>query len=201
MAAAYSGPVDMPATPKPAHPLRADRHCEVWTLQPGTHVTWRAVRADDARRLAAFIDGLSRPARFQRFLGAVHAATPALIAQMTQPDFRHHLAFVATTRQGADETVIGDARFLCDDDSACADFALVVADAWQGRGLGARLLRGLEHAARQRGLRWLRGDVRRDNARMLALLARGGFSRAAHPEEDDMVQATKLLLPDYPTAR
>lgn len=171
---------------------------ETWRLHDGTRLVWRPVQPQDAALVADFLASLSRQTRFERFLGAVNAPTPMLLAQMTQVDFEHHQAFIATHVDGDSETMVADARFVLNADSESADFALVVADRWQGRGIGAHLLHLLTEAAARRGLRWLRGDVRDDNTRMLALMKRCGFFRAPHPDEEAMVQGIKLLLPPYP---
>lgn len=171
---------------------------ESWRLNDGTRLIWRPVRQQDQALLADFVAGLSRQTRFERFLGAVQVPTPTLLAQMTQVDVRHHVAFVATHLHGNTEVMIADARFVIDADGESADFALVVADRWQGQGIGFHLLQLLAEAAARRGLRWLRGDMREDNRRMLRLTKRGGFFRSPHPDDEGMVQAVKLLLPPYP---
>jgi GNAT superfamily N-acetyltransferase len=53
-----------------------------------------------------------------------------------------------------------------------AEAAVVVVDAWQGRGIGKRLLRALASAALARGIVRLRGDVLPDKRPMLELLSR-----------------------------
>jgi acetyltransferase len=173
---------------------------ETWRLIDGTLLTWRPVCPQDHALLGDFLCGLSRQTRFERFLGAVNAPTPTLLAQMTQVDSRHHQAFVVTHAVGERETMVADARFLADSDAESADFAIVVDDRWQGHGIGSHLLHLLAEAAARRGLRWLRGDVRDDNQRMLGLMKRCGFFRSPHPEDDGMVQGVKLLLPPYPLA-
>jgi acetyltransferase len=166
---------------------------DVWTLAGGTRVTLRPVLPQDEPLLAAFVARLSRGARQQRFQGTALAA--GQLAQMTQVDYRHHLAFVVTLSEHGEETVIGDARYVVDDhEHACADFALVIDDGWQRRGIGARALQALAEAAHRRGLRWLRGDVREDNAAMIALAQRCGFLRAPHPEDDALVRVEKPLV-------
>ena len=171
---------------------------ESWRLNDGSRLVWRPVRPQDGALLAAFVAGLSRQTRFERFLGAVNAPTPTLLAQMTQVDTRHHQAFVATHLSGDVETMIADARFVVGADGESAEFALVVGDRWQGQGIGTHLLQLLAEAAARRGLRWLRGDMREDNLRMLRLMKRSGFFRSPYPDDEGMVQAVKLLLPPYP---
>jgi len=175
-----------------------DELVETWRLIDGTTLTWRPVVPQDHALLGGFLAGLSRQTRFDRFLGAVNTPTPTLLEQLTQVDFRHHQAFVVTHGSENAETMVADARFVVNADAESADFAIVVDDRWQGHGVGRHLLHLLAEAAARRGLRWLRGDVREDNRRMLRLMQRCGFFRAPHPEDEGMVQGIKLLLPPYP---
>ena len=168
---------------------------DVWTLAGGTRVTLRPVLPQDEPLLAAFVSRLSRGARSQRFHATTSALAAGQLAQMAQIDYRHHLGFVVTLSEHGEETVIADARYVVDDhEHACGDFALVVDDAWQRRGIGTRALQALAEAAHRRGLRWLRGDVREDNQAMVALAQRCGFMRMPHPEDEALVRVEKPLV-------
>lgn len=191
-------PVEAAASRRHRFHRHPDALTQTWMLADRTWLTWRPVQPQDHALLGRFLAGLSRQTRFERFLGAVNAPTPTLLAQMTQVDFRHHQAFVVTHGAGGEETMVADARFVVDSDAEAGDFALVVSDRWQGHGVGTHLLYLLAEAAARRGLRWLRGDVRDDNARMLRLMKQCGFFRSPHPDDDGMVQGVKLLLPPYP---
>ncbi len=74
-----------------------------------------------------------------------------------------------------------------------AEFAVVVADAWQGRGLGHALMRMLVGCARRRGFRRLVGNVLAANAPMLALVARLGFESRPDPDDREQVIVTLEL--------
>jgi acetyltransferase len=86
------------------------------------------------------------------------------------------------------------------DDPASAEFALVVADAWQGQGLGRRLLERLLERAAEAGVRKLNGFVLADNAPMRALAARFGFD--CTPDRDpELVRVERRLTPPAPATR
>jgi acetyltransferase len=97
---------------------------------------------------------------------------PALLARFTQLDYDRELALVAL--QGGEFIAVG--RYAPNPDGETAEFALTVADAWQGKGLGRALLERLCRTARNAGYRALYGHILSANRGMLDLASRLGFS-------------------------
>jgi acetyltransferase len=85
------------------------------------------------------------------------------------------------------------ARCVADSEGAGAEFAVVVADQWQNRGVGTRLLCELMRAARSVGLRRLWGDILASNLRMLALMASLGFEIQPVPEDPLLRRAVRTI--------
>jgi acetyltransferase len=69
----------------------------------------------------------------------------------------------------------------------------VVADAWQGRGIGRRLVAALIDAAKARGLRAMEGEVLPANEAVLRLARSLGFSVRQHPEDPELYLVTREL--------
>jgi len=88
------------------------------------------------------------------------------------------------------ETLLGVARYVRDRSGDAAEFAIVIADAWQGRGIGRRLLAKLIEAAGRRGVKRLYGDILATNRPMLELARKLGFELGRH--EDATI--TRALL-------
>lgn len=144
-------------------------------LDDGRSVIVRPVLPRDAQAEQAFLAGLSAATRRRRFHLAVNELPPALLREFTEVDQFSHVALVAAT-VGADgaPALVADARYVIDGARARADFAVAVADAWQGIGLGEALLRRLLQQARRSGIRRLGGDVQVDNDPMLRLARKLG---------------------------
>lgn len=144
-----------------------------WEVEAATTLTVRAVRASDLPGLNSFFLGLSPRSRRLRFHGAVNALPPSALQRLSAPDDASHATLVVETSGGQ---LIGEARYVLDpDDPTRAEFALAVADAWHGQGLGRTLLQRLLDRAREQGLSALHGSVLEENAPMLALVqAMGG---------------------------
>src|SRR5262245_26766702 len=99
-------------------------------------VTVRPLRPEDADIEFEFVSGLSPETRHNRLLGGARAITPEYIRELTQVDYSRDMALAATTMAGDRETLIGVARYVRDKKGNAAEFAIVIADAWQGRGIG-----------------------------------------------------------------
>jgi acetyltransferase len=134
-------------------------------------ITVRPAQPEDAERQGAFFAGLSHDARYHRFMSPLREVPAGLLARLTEVDQDRHVALLAE----ADGAVIGEARYVRDGDGA-AEFAIAVADAWQGRGLGRRLLAELEDRASAAGVRRLVGDTLRGNAGMIGLARKVGYA-------------------------
>jgi acetyltransferase len=100
------------------------------------------------------------------------------------------MALAATTMLGGAETLIGVARYVRDKADPSAEFAIVVADSWQGRGIGGRLLAKLADVARRRGLKRLHGEILAINRPMLGLVRKLGFTLARHEQDPTLTRAT-----------
>jgi acetyltransferase len=96
--------------------------------------------------------------------------------------------------QGGDEE-IAVARYVTNPDGKSCEFALVVADAWQGKGLGRRMMETIVEVARSRGLEVMIGHVLAANQPMLTLCAKLGFAISDHPDETAVRRATLVLGP------
>lgn len=172
-------PVHEPASPAAPRAAR-----ERLVLRDGRGVWVRPVQAGDAAAARSFFVALSPHSRRRRFHGAM-AQLPTTVARaMTQLDFHQHVALVAeaAAADGA-ARLVADARYVRADAGA-AEFAIAVADDWQGAGLGRALLQRLGWHARASGITTFTGSVLADNLPMLALMQDLGASR-----QDDLHEA------------
>jgi acetyltransferase len=82
---------------------------------------------------------------------------------------------------------VGVARYIANPDQESAEFAVVVADAWQGRGVARMLMGRLIGSARLRGLSRLEGAVLRGNSNMRHFTEALGFVTHDDPHEPEQV--------------
>jgi len=173
---------------------------ETWELPSGEWVQVRAVRHDDGPLEEAFVRGLSRETGYRRMLNGGMKVTPAWIESMTHIDYRRHMAFAVTTAVEGFEQFIGVGRYVVEPTTQRAEFALVLADDWQGKGLGRRLLGTLLEHARNAGVREMVGVVLARNAPMLELARSTGFSVSAVAEDATIVNISLALQTSIQTS-
>jgi len=153
----------------------------------GRPVTIRPLQPADAAIERSFVSGLSERTRYNRLLGGAMKVTEAYIQRLIDIDWSREVAIAAITMLDDAEVIIGVARYVVDDEADAegrsCEFALVIADAWQGRGIGHHMLEKLIVAARARGLKVMRGEVLSTNQAMLKLARRLGFALARHPDD------------------
>lgn len=138
----------------------------------------RAIRAEDAPRVADAFATFSDRTRYQRFLGPKPKLSGAELRYLTDVDQRRHVALAAV--DPADGAFVGIARYATGPgETETADVAVVIADAWQGRGLGTLLMRELIARAAANGIARLTGTTLHDNPAARALLRRVGFRTAS----------------------
>ncbi len=166
---------------------------DVWHTRDGARVLVRPVHPQDLELAQAFVRDLSPESRYNRFHGAVAGLTPRMARWATHVDYDRHMALIAVVYVEGREVEIGAARYAVGADGETAEFAVAVADAWQGRGVGERLLRDLITVAARRGLRWIEGDILVGNRGMRALARKLGFQSRARGGDAQRVRVSRLL--------
>jgi len=156
-------------------------------------VTIRPLRPDDVGIEREFVSGLSDETRYNRLLGGAIKVTEEYIRRLTHLDWSREVALAAITMLGDAETIIGVARYVIDDSGTDCEFAIVLADAWQGRGIGRRMLAKLVSVARLRGLKRIYGEILSTNNAMLGTVRKLGFRIERHAGDPTLVRATLEL--------
>jgi len=163
-------------------------------LPDGQAATIRAIRPEDAEIERDFVHRLSEQSRFLRFMFGLQDLTPAMLAKFTQVDYDRELALIVVVRlPDGGEQQIGVARYITLPDEESCEFAIVVSDEWQGKGVARQLFRRLIDVARERRLKIMTGITLRENARMIDLARSYGFETRADTDEPELVRMTLAL--------
>ncbi len=162
-------------------------------LRDGSEVTIRPIRPEDAAMETEFITELSDESRYLRFLSIVRHVTPEMVARFTQIDYDREMALIATRKEPDGESIISVARYVRDPNPVSAEFAIVIADRAQRKGLASKLIGRLMTHARFAGIERLRGLILASNDSMRELLDRLGFEPFPGPDAPSLVDVVKVL--------
>ena len=173
--------------------LKPDELTESFEPIVGQSVVLRALRREDIDIEGSFLRGLSPESRHNRLLGGMIQITPEYLARLTTVDFSRDMALAAALMLDGREVLIGVARYVLEADGRGCEFALVIADTWQGRGIGRRMLEKLVAVARSRSLERIYGDVLSTNQHMLDLCRKLGFALGRIPGDPTVTRATFSL--------
>jgi acetyltransferase len=164
------------------------------TLADGAELAIRPIRPADAPAWLEFLGRLSPPTRYKRAARRPEQLTPDAIRQATDPDPASEIAYVAVT-EATDSTpeIVGVVRLILKAGGVGAEFALVVADRWQRKGVGAHLLRTALSVAAARRLAWVEGNILATNRGMIEFVQRLGFVIEASAPEAMVTRVVKHL--------
>ncbi len=166
---------------------------EVLPWDGGT-VLLRPIRPEDGPAHVAFFNALTPDDVRYRMFVRVRELQPAQLARFTQIDYDREMAFVATRPgpDGHDET-LGVGRVVADPDNVSAEFAVTVRSDLKGKGLGRMLMDKLIAYCRARGTREIVGEALPQNAPVIGLVKKLGFT-VGPVDEDEGVRKFWLEL-------
>jgi acetyltransferase len=141
-----------------------------------------------------FVRNLSERAKYFRFMQTLDELTPSMLARFTQIDYDREMALIAVVDlPNAAEMEVGVCRYVTNPDGRSCEFAIVVSDEWQRRGIAHRLMGQLMEAARHRDLEIMEGDVLASNHEMLELAKTLGFTVTPSADDPNIRRAVKRL--------
>ena len=149
----------------------------------GLDIFIRPIKPEDAPLLLEFFDGLSRESIYYRFFSPLKTLPKKMLARFTQLDYDRDMALVAMEQSQPEEKILGVARLMSKAGGIEPEFAVVVGDPWQGKGVGAALMEHLLEIAKERGIESIWGFVLAENTHMLALARELGFDISKVPNE------------------
>ncbi len=182
--------------PYPAH------YEQVWPLPGGGEYTLRPIHPNDAQMLQVLMHHLSHESRYFRFVSSIKELPPSMLARFTLIDYDREMALVAVVKErSTDETgeavetdrIVGVSRYVTNPDQSSCEFGLVVADDFNGKGLGSRLMESIMEVAREKGLTEIDGLVLANNADMLKLMKKLGFTVKPYADDPDFKLVTHAL--------
>ena len=169
------------------------QHSDILRLRTGNSLTVRFVEPRDADALQNYFRALSVRSRYNRFLGAMSELPQTELDHLVHVGEAGRFSVVAVMMVDDAETIVGEARYAFDTDTASFEFGLSIDDRWQGQGIGSALLKNLECRAAAFGADRLFGDTLRSNDVMIGLARKSGFAFTNSPGDWKLVRFEKHI--------
>src|SRR6202171_4856135 len=169
------------------------QHSDILRLRTGKSLTVRFVEPRDADTLQGYFRSLSVRSRYNRFLGAMSELPQTELDHFIHVGEGDGFSVIAAITIDGIESIVGEARYAFDADTASFEFGLSIDDRWQGQGVGSALLRNLECRAAAFGAQHLFGDTLRSNDVMIGLARKSGFAFRPSPGDWKLVRFEKHI--------
>lgn len=178
------------------------RYEQIWPLRGGGEYTVRPIHPDDAQMLQELVQHLSPESRYFRFVSSMKELSATMLARFTLIDYDREMALVAVLKERSANTdgdiveterIVGVSRYITNPDQSSCEFSLLVADEFNGKGLGSRLMESIMDVAREKGMAEIEGLVLANNSGMLKLMKSLGFAVKPFPEDPDFKLVTHTL--------
>ena len=133
------------------------------------------MKPEDESLVSEFLGNCSEDTVYFRYFKLIKKWTHEMLIRFTQNDYDRELGLMAIGLPPGPEVMMGVSRMVMAADRSTAEFAVIVADPWQGKGLGEKLIERVIEIARDNGVKMLSGDVLATNLPMLEMVKRLGF--------------------------
>jgi RimJ/RimL family protein N-acetyltransferase len=154
--------------------VEPSNYSAVENLRNGEWIEIRTLKPQDRDDLIAAVDRTSSESLYRRFFAVRRQFSETEESFYLNIDFVSHVALVALAEENGQQRIVGGGRYVVGEPGQ-AEIAFTVVDKYQGRGLGAALLRHLAVIARQAGLHELVAYVLPDNRAMLKVFEKSGL--------------------------
>ncbi len=155
--------------PYPEHLVRSV------TSRDGERMTLRPIKPEDEPLWHGLVAACSAESIQKRFSHHISHTTHDMAARYCFTDYDRELGIVAEIGQGSERRLIGIGRLIADPDRKAAEYALLVVDDWQHKGIGTQITRECIRIAREWGLERVLAYTTPNNNQMTALLRKHGF--------------------------
>jgi acetyltransferase len=160
------------------------------TMETGETILLRPIRPEDEPMEADMFKTFSEETQRFRFFTKLKDITHELLIRYTQIDYDREIAIIAEHTQKGIKRMLGVARLISDPYNQKAEFAIVLGDPWQKKGLGSIMMDYCLEIARGRGIKKIYAYLLEDNFTMLHMFQSRNFEAT---KEEGMYRVELVL--------
>jgi len=153
----------------------------VMTTKSGAELVVRAIMPTDEEMLSDMFYDLSDQTIINRFFSMLKSMPHRKLQTLCCIDYVSELSLVAVSGVAPKQKIVGLGSYYVSPATQRAEIAFLVADAWQGQGIGTYLMQMLVKVAKSKNLKGLTAEVLRDNVAMIALMHKSGVPAKSTP--------------------
>jgi len=161
-------------------------------LKDGTPVILRPIKPEDEPMWHELLAGCSTESIWFRFSYLFKKTTHEMATRYCFIDYDRELGIVAEVEEEGKRKLLGVGRLVADMNHEAAEYAVLVVDRCQGRGLGGMLTDYSLEVAKKWGVKSIVAETFKSNARALAMFRNRGFAMDDEKEEDVVLVRKEL---------
>ena len=147
----------------------------LWTLRDGRSVLLRPIKPEDEPLWLEMFSNFSQESIRYRFFAPIKDTPHEMRIRFCNIDYDREIAIVAELTEKEQRKIIGVVRVPIKPDGKTGEIAVIVADPWQGLGLGSKMVDYMIEICKEKGLETLFGLMLSDNYRIINLMKKMGF--------------------------
>jgi acetyltransferase len=167
------------------------RYVMSWRDSDGTEALLRPIKPEDEPLVRDMLSSLSKETLKERFFQVIRTITHEMLIRLCNIDYDREMTMAVEIKEGPNRTLIGLGGLMIEPDLKKGEFAVLVHDRYQGKGLGYKLMDILIGIAQEKGLEEFYGMVLSENKRMLHLCQKLGFTSV--PNSDGVTHVSLML--------
>jgi acetyltransferase len=163
----------------------------VWKMRDGRSVLLRPIKPEDEPLWEEMFQSFSEESIRYRFFQIIKDTPHETRIRYTNIDYDREIAIVPELTENGRRKILGVARVGIEPDSKAGEIAFIVADPWQGSGLGTKIVDYAIEIAKDMNVETLYAIMLSDNFRAINLMKKMGFT-ITYPQ-DGTVKGTLNL--------
>jgi acetyltransferase len=164
------------------------KYIKSWRTSDGNQVLLRPIRPEDEPLERELLANLSPESSRFRFFYAIKDITHEMLTRFCNIDYEREIAIIAEFTQDGKKRNVGVSRIIVSPDFQSAEYALLISDDFQHKGLGLKLTDVLIGIAIEKGLKSIYATVLNDNLAMLGLADKLGFTTNRISSEESHIE-------------